>query len=626
MRVRFAAAVRIVRGSCRGRQATANRLRAATVLSCVSIVGIAVLASVTGCVQEPPPFDPRQAQDFERAAEGNVQPRPMYPLPTTLQTKYAAGETEPRAMTPQPTANLPEGPTIRMSLEEAIHRAINNSLDIRVASYDTAVDQTRVMEAEARFDPSLFVNGSFERVDKESPGTFTNFDPVFDTTTKLADFAQSDTTTVQWGFQENLPAGGQAKLQYQVQNVYTNPQQYPIATYYENELSLQVTQPLLQNFGVEVNAARITISRNNQRVSMLDFRKTVEDTVLKLEQLWWQLVQTRQDLATLERLVQASEETTRLLFRRQGQDVTAVQIDQANAATASRRVQLRQIRQRVGDLSDQIKRQMDDPEFPVSSSMLIDPTDAGTDAPLVFDESEQINAALDNRLELGQQQVRIDSSEVATRVAKNNLLPQLNFQGSVTSDGVAHSLGNGFSNQSDFNHIGYAAGLQLTVPLGNREARAIWQRALIQREQAIFAYKQIEEQATEDVKAALRGIDSSWDQLGLARLSRIAAADTLNGFRQQQDSGALPYTPDNVQLRLQFQATLAVAEQEEHRASNDYNFAIVSLEKAKGTILRYNNVMLEEAPIPVGMTVRHPSSFGNTKAYGPGKYSTTGAE
>ena len=43
-----------------------------------------------------------------------------------------------------------------------------NNYDIKVAGYDTAVDQTRVMEAQlgGHFDPTLFAGYPFERVDK----------------------------------------------------------------------------------------------------------------------------------------------------------------------------------------------------------------------------------------------------------------------------------------------------------------------------------------------------------------------------------------------------------------------------------------------------------------------------
>lgn len=568
----------------------------------------AISVSLSGCVQNPTPFDPLLAQRWERAKDNQVKSRPMLPLPTTVQSRYMPGATVANPEPIEPGMNSPEGPSVVMSLQEIIHRTILNSLAIRVSSFDTAVDETRVMEAEAKFDPSLFTNFNFERVDKESPGTFSNFDPVFNSTTPphLAHFSQSDTSSFQWGFQQDLPAGGQAKLQYQVQNTWTNPQQTPLTTFYENELSLQITQPLLQNFGLEVNQARITIARNTQRISLLDFRKTVQDTVFNLEKTYWQLVEAERDVKTIEQLVAESQGTAKLLFQRQGQDVTAVQIQQANSATETRRGDLIDARTKVADLSDQIKELMNDPRYPVSGNIIIMPANDEIDVPLNFDVDELIETALDNRLELGQQQVRINSAAVAMKVAKNNLLPSLNFQGSVTSDGVGHNLGAAFGNQGDFNHIGYSAGLQLLVPLGNRAARAIWQRALLQRRQAIDSYSQIVEQVTQEVKTAARDLHSAYETIGRRRSARLLAAQTLNSLQKQFEAGDTPLTPEFVQLRLQYQEILASAEEAESLALFNYNVDIATLEKAKGTLLRYNNIIMEQKQLPFDMAVDRP--------------------
>src|SRR5207248_10334904 len=120
------------------------------------------------------------------------------------------------------------------------------------------------------------------------------------------------------------------------------------------------------------------------------------------------------------RLVEASEATTEILFHRQQDNTNAVQILQGAAATKSRRAQLVRARSRVYDLSDQLKQLMNDPSFPVAGAKRIKPANDDTELPMQFDLDEQINTGLENRLELGQQQVRIDSAEVAMRVAKNN--------------------------------------------------------------------------------------------------------------------------------------------------------------------------------------------------------------
>ena len=56
-------------------------------------------------------------------------------------------------------------PIVRLPLQEIIHRAVANNLDVKVAGYQPAIDSTRSIEAEARFDPTYFANVQFERRD-----------------------------------------------------------------------------------------------------------------------------------------------------------------------------------------------------------------------------------------------------------------------------------------------------------------------------------------------------------------------------------------------------------------------------------------------------------------------------
>jgi len=67
-----------------------------------------------------------------------------------------------------------------------------------------------------------------------------------------------------------------------------------------------------------------------------------------------------------------------------------------------------------------------------ASAVLVLPAVDPLNEPLKFDPAEQFDAALKNRLELGQQQIRIDSAASALNVAENNLMPELNPVGTVS--------------------------------------------------------------------------------------------------------------------------------------------------------------------------------------------------
>jgi outer membrane protein TolC len=573
------------------------------------------LGGLCGCVQEPPAFDPRAAQEWELRRDAEVKAKPMYPLPTTEQLPTAPGETPEGGGNHFGSLNVPEGPPVLMSLQEIIHRAMANNMEIRVASFDTAVDQTRVMEAEANFDPTLFSDINEQRIDKITAGTeaaspAANINPNTNNASAafprniIARYDEEQLFTSDLGIRENLPAGGKAEFKQEVDNSWFNPARALLRSWYETDLTFTLTQPLLQNFGVEVNRARITVAQNNQRVSLMDFRKTVEDTVLKIEQTYWQLVQAQRDVQTTKKLLKETDDLQNVLLRRLGNDVTLVQVEQVVAAHSDRQVQLIQQQTLVEQLSDQLKQLMNDPEFPVSSSPIVTAVDDGSEAAMHFNLDDQIETAMENRYELGQQQARIDSAEISVLVAKNNLLPSLNAQLQATVDGLGKDIGTAWGKEGDFNHWGYQAGLQFEFPLGDRAAQAIWQRALLQRMQAIASYAGLVNQIAFDVKTAARQVDATWARLSRAREARLHYEKLLEKLKTQVDAGNQQLTFDFIINVVQDQQALAQAEQTEHLALNDYNFAIATLEKNKGTILRYDNVIMEQEQLPFDMAIR----------------------
>jgi hypothetical protein len=85
-----------------------------------------------------------------------------------------------------------------------------------------------------------------------------------------------------------------------------------------------------------------------------------------------------------------------------------------------------------------------------------------------------------------------------------------------------------------------------------------------------------------------------------ARQALFAAADALDAIQQEQEVGNAPLTPDFVNRKLNAQEVLAQARREDARATTDYNVAISSLERAKGTLLKYDNVLMQQEPLVTG--------------------------
>jgi len=324
----------------------------------------------------------------------------------------------------------------------------------------------------------------------------------------------------------------------------------------------------------------------------------LEKSLYELEEAYWNLVNAEQTVKIDESLLQATNDTAGFLKNRVGtENTTNTEVAQANAAVQLRAIALIDDRRKVEDLSDKIKAILNDPDMPVSMPDLIVPADVPIDTPVVFDDAEQIRTALTFRPELAQQQLKIDNAAITVRAAKNNELPQLDLVGQVGFDGFARQFDEAVNDQLRFDFVDYTVGFQFTVPIGNREARAITVRSQYQRLQAIESYRGLIDQITADVITAQRDVVTSWRLMVAARQARIGADEELRRLNQDMERpGSM--NPGFIEAKLEAQLRLSTVQQQEITAMTNYNLALAKLERAKGTLLRYDNVTLEEEPRP----------------------------
>ena len=512
----------------------------------------------------------------------------MAPLPTTLPAAALPnGNPAPRSR----PATQPIRPIVKLTLQEVIHRTVINSLDVRVAGYQPAIDELRILEEEGAFDPSIFLSPSLQRQFPQG---------VIPTSLNPNELM---TQVVSGGLRQKFLSGGQAELKYQAQRYNF---QKPVGifntalvrdTVWDNQVVLQITQPLLQNYGEEINRAKITIARNDQKISQLDFRSALEKQIQTVEETYWKLLIAQRDVQIQSQLLMDTESTLDTIIRRMRVDATPLNVSQVRSSAEQRNASLIDARGQLGSLSDDLKRLMSDPQFPPGGPEIIVPADAPIEEPVRFSLADQIGTALHNRLELLQQLLRIDSALTVIKAARNNMLPQLNLQGQVGVEGWGNGPNESFEQMVETQLFNYAIGLQFEVPLGNRVARAIYQRTLLQHMEAVLEYQRLAQLVITEVSKAQRELDTSWQLMDATRRATFAARDALEQY-QKREGGSQPLTPEFLQLKLQLQSDLANAQRQEIQSVARYNIALSALELAKGTLLRYNNIVMKEEKGP----------------------------
>ncbi len=474
-----------------------------------------------------------------------------------------------------------------MNLREVIRRAVRSNLDVELARIQPAISEARITRAESDFDAVFFTNLNRDSTDTPRPGTGAGLS-VFGS-------QQSERSTAATGIRKNLSSGGQLTVQAVFARINEDPSFFSAIPnsrfhYHDTDIEIQLTQPLLRNFGSDVNRAGIALEQNARRETLQDLRLTLINVVQATEQAYWQLVFSRNLLLIQQRLLERTQADRDQLQRRQNFDVSPVRLTEANSFVELRRADVIRARQQVRLASDQLKLLINAPDAPIAEEILIVPVDEPADLSVTYSLLDAVTTALRHRPELRRALLEIDDASIRQRVADNQRLPVLNLGATLRYNGVGEAPGAGLDS-ADF--IDYLLTAQFEVPIGNRGPEAQYREQQLQRQAAVVNYRRTSMQVITDVKAALRDLHTTFELIGAARAARRAAADNLRALEEQEEAG-VALTPEFLlDLKLSTQQRLANAEIQEAQALADYSTAISRYYQSTGTLLDLNGIRLE---------------------------------
>jgi outer membrane protein TolC len=235
---------------------------------------------------------------------------------------------------------------------------------------------------------------------------------------------------------------------------------------------------------------------------------------------------------------------------------------------------------------------MNDPEIPLGAGIEIIPDDLPQLSRIVVDSLAEVQAALENRPEIKEQELGIANAKVAVGQAKNLELPRLDLTLQTTFDGLSGTADRAVDELSRRKFVSYFIGVEFEVPIGNRGARAAHRRAQLQYAQGEASLKALFEEVIRDVHLAIRELNTSYDQIGPSFESaeaRVREVESTVARAERKDLATL-------NSELSARSSLAAERRAMLNAMVNYNVAIIELERAKGTLLQYNNVVVPTEP------------------------------
>jgi len=385
----------------------------------------------------------------------------------------------------------------------------------------------------------------------------------------------------------------------------------------QGSMTFQLTQHLLQGFGLAVNSRQIHIARNQREISDLVFKQQVITTVAAILTLYWDLVAFNEDV----RVKQESMATSQRLYEDNKKQVEVgtlapIEIVRAEAEVASRQQDLTvsetQVLQQETIIKNALSR--NGVASPTVAAARIVPTDH-MEVPAVEPIQPFQDTAADAlraRPEVAQNRIQIEDQKISLRGSRNALRPSVDLVALANNNGLAgtpnpvpnpipgvpHSdnsflvggSGTLLSQLFSRNFPDYGIGFNLNIPIRNRAAQAdLITDELTLRQQQI-SLQQLENQIRVEVQNAVIGVNQARARYNAAQKARILQERTLDAENKKYALGA--ETIYNVILA---QRDLLTAQSNEVAALASYAKARVELDRATGQTIEKNNISLDEA-------------------------------
>jgi len=472
--------------------------------------------------------------------------------------------------------------TLRLTLDDAVRRAVENNPELAIVRLGTEVEAARVGESKSAYTP-MFSTVLGRSSSVTPPSSVLTGDRGVD----LNDLFSST------GVQQRIPWGATWSVSWDTARTTTNN---PISSFdpsLQSGFQLGFSQPLFKNRAIDDARHQYIIAKRNEESSDLRFREAVVQTVAAVKQAYWTLKATLANVRVQQQSLELAEE----LARENKLRVTAGQIPpldlvQAEAEVEQRRENLIRAKTIADDAEDALRRLIVNPSDISFWQVRIDPSDELTLAGQAPDVDGAVAKALNQRYDLARADQELANAKTNVDFLQNQRLPDVRletsyrgsglsgtqflrtggFPGSVIGTrnlGFADALGQAFTND----YPAWSLGVTVSYPLGKSYEEASLARAQVERRQAEQRISSLRIQAAETVRRAGRQIQSASQRVDAARAGATLATERLDVEQRRYEVGL-----STTFLVTQAQRDLLEAQVNLLQTSLDYESAIVNFE------------------------------------------------
>ncbi len=455
------------------------------------------------------------------AALASAQTAPPAPRTTAAgaqaaQDRYVVGQAKP----PEVGA-----PVLNLTLEDAIQRALDRNLDLKVQKLNPQISDYQLQQTRAFYRPTF--SGTMRYNSQKQTNTST-LESASTVTTTGQIYNTSASLPVQW-------YGGNANVQFNNGRTFTNSTINSRNPNLSSNLQFSYTQPILHNFKTDATRTSLKTLEIARQISDVNLRTSLMNTVAQVRNAYWDLRAAIENIEIQRRAVDLARSFVDQ-NRTKVEVGTMAQIDviQAESQQANAELSLVQAEStwRTAELTFKrlVAAGADDDAY----KSTINPTDLPAVAAPTVDIPAAITTALAQRTDLVVQRKTLESSLLNIALLQNATLPDLNLVGGYTSAGVGGpTTKSGVVTPGGYSDaLSQLIGLEtptwnitanLTYPLGMAAAKANLARTRLTLEQSQTTLKAQELTVATDITNAGLQVQNAYKGLLASQKARELA-------------------------------------------------------------------------------------------------------
>jgi HAE1 family hydrophobic/amphiphilic exporter-1 len=486
--------------------------------------------------------------------------------------------------------------TTRLTLHDAIARALANNNAIRVSRLETLISREDLTAAIGFYD--LTNSLTLSAADEETPVASTL---AGGGTRGVIDDSSAELDYSVWS---NLRSGGLLRLDFANSYLDTTSTIAFLSPQYESSLTLTYRQPLARNRSIDEARYLVCSREHATELSDLDFELQVVTIVRAVEDTYFDLALARRNtedrkeaVLVASHLLEDNREAARLEL------IAPIELESNVSALEARKGELIEALELRARAEDALRGLLTRDRADLLWLERLEPTEPLDDGSPTPATDAAIAAALAGRAELRRHALRSRQSELDTRFYANQVSPEVNLIGSAGTQGLAGSavagvpgsvpppLVGSYSDALDavfsLDYPFVRAGVEIVFPWANRTASANLATARLEQEQLDERRRELEKAIVVEVRGALLGVESARLRLEATGAATAAAHRMLEGEQEKYRAGQSTNF-----LVLQRQVEYFGARTAETEALLALRRNLAELDRAMGITLSENGIEL----------------------------------